>query len=44
MTGRNELSFSIDVPMGERPVTFYQKMVEDLQLKPVNATQINGKR
>ena len=40
---KEELSFSIDIHMTQ-PVTFYQKLVMDLGLRPVNAAQVPGKK
>ena len=40
---KDELSFSVDIVMTE-PVTFYQKLVTDLGLRPVNAGQITDKK
>lgn len=40
---KDELSFSIDMVMTE-DVNFYQKLVMDLGLRPVNAAQVPGKR
>ena len=39
----NELSFSLDIVMTE-PLKFYQKLVSELGLRPVNTTQIHAKR
>jgi hypothetical protein len=40
---KDELSFSIDIAMTE-PVTFYQKLITDLGLRPVNAGQVPDKK
>ena len=40
---KDELSFSIDIVMTE-PVTFYQKLVMDLGLRPVSAGQVSNKK
>ena len=40
---KDELSFSIDIVMSE-PLTFYQKLVMDLELRPVNAGPVSDKK
>lgn len=43
VTEKDELSFSVDITMTE-PVLFYEKLVEDLGLRPVNAARVPKKR
>ena len=40
---KDELSFSIDIAMSEK-ISFYQKLVLELGLRPVSAEQIPGKK